>query len=357
MQIGLDHRTIKWGQGTGIHRYRDRLRQIVIGGLAEEKNIRLLGDRQTEADTAMNLIRADIYRKSQRKFRLTGALTQVDLGPDLDIFHWSHPLPMSAICRRNIYTIHDIIPITAPALSAIDPRRFTRLIKRLIATDACFTAVSRNVANDFIAWSGIAPDRVFCTYQWVPPIPEGTLVCDGLVQSGYFLMLGRLEPRKNIERMVTAWQQAKTGLPLVIAGPDGHWNSAKEKARLDLLLDNPNIIRLGWVSDEMTERLMANCRGLLMPSLAEGFGLPMVEAMAAGVPTLAARTAIAEEISGGAAVLVDPLNIEDMEIALGRLHFDEALRQSNIGLGRIVAERFSAANFTINLKTAYQHFW
>ncbi len=356
MHIGLDYRTVKWSHGTGIHRYRDRLRHIVSQGFMGAGNICLLRDQPDAEAGQADIVRADIYRKAQRKFRLTGKITRFDCGAELDIFHWSHPVPLSAKNCCNIYTIHDIIPILVPALSAIEPRRFTKLITELIAGGAYFTTVSQQTANEFVAWTGINPARVFCTYQWVPAIQPALPPPDTLLPSSYFLVLGRVEPRKNIARVVAAWQQADTGIPLVIAGPDGHWSSKRDKSDLDRLLTAPGIIRLGWTSDEIADRLILHSRALLMPSLAEGFGLPLAEAMAAGVPVVGARSAIAEEICGDAALLVDPHCTAQMTDAMRLIASDDDLRFVKSAQGKRATERFSADNFTANLKNAYQHF-
>jgi glycosyltransferase involved in cell wall biosynthesis len=356
MHIGLDYRTVRWSHGTGIHRYRDRLRHIVSQDFTNAGNICLLRDQPAAEAGQADIVRADIYRKAQRKFRLTGKITRFDCGVELDIFHWSHPVPLSAKGCCNIYTIHDIIPILAPALSAIEPRRFTKLITELIAGGANFTAVSQQTAKEFIAWTGIDPARVFCTYQWVPAIQPELPTPDSLLPSSYFLVLGRVEPRKNIARIVAAWQQADTGIPLVIAGPGGHWSSKRDKSDLDALLSTPGIIRLGWTDDETADRIILHSRALLMPSLAEGFGLPIAEAMAAGVPVIGARSALAEEICGDAAMLVDPHCTKEMADAIRDINADDDLRVAKTAQGKLAMARFNADNFTTNLRNAYQHF-
>jgi glycosyltransferase involved in cell wall biosynthesis len=362
MQIGLDFRSINWANGTGVHQYRDRLRHIVINTLQGANGVWLLRDQMgavsddENGEHVQHVVRADIFRKAQRLFRLTGRITQVDLGENLDIFHWSHPVPLRIKNCRNVYTVHDIIPITDPALSAIDPRRFAKLIQSLIGGDAAFTAVSNHSAKAFAGWTGIDPGRVSCTYQWVPQLSSQSDYPFDIGRMPYFLMLGRVEARKNIERTIAAWQQAGTGLPLVIAGPDGYWPDARKRSRTEILMNAPGVIRIGWTDNQTAARLISGCRALLMPSLAEGFGLPIAEALAAGVPAIAANSDIAREIGGDAVILVNPHDTSEIAAAICRVHTDEALRQQSIERGKIAARRFDAKNFADKLQNAYQHF-
>jgi glycosyltransferase involved in cell wall biosynthesis len=124
-------------------------------------------------------------------------------------------------------------------------------------------------------------------------------VQDGPRDGGdYVLAVGTLEPRKNLTTAIAA--TARLGAPLRIAGERG-WG--------DVDVDAPHVTWLGHVGDEELARLYRGARCLVYPSLYEGFGIPILEAMACGTPVVTTRGGATEEVAGGAAVLVDPLDV------------------------------------------------
>ena len=143
------------------------------------------------------------------------------------------------------------------------------------------------------------------------------------------LAVGTLEPRKNLARLAEATQ--RLGVELRVAG-DAGWG--------DVRLDGNLIRRLGRVSDDELARLYRGARCLAYPSLEEGFGIPIVEAMASGTPVVTSRGGATEEIAGGAAVLVDPL--DPASIAAG---IEEAASRRD-ELVRLGLERARAFDWT-----------
>ena len=155
------------------------------------------------------------------------------------------------------------------------------------------------------------------------------------VAEPYVLFIGSEQPRKNLERLEKAVATLRArGHPhvLVTAGADS-WG------RVDF--GDTFVRKLGKVSDEVLRRLYANAGCLAIPSLHEGFGLPALEAMAAGAPVVAANTAALPEVTGGAAVLVDPLDVEDIADGLERAIQE---RETLIAAGRRRAAQFTWAN-------------
>src|SRR5262249_35061878 len=148
---------------------------------------------------------------------------------------------------------------------------------------------------------GIAPDRIHTIYSGIAPeyfdakpMPRAR---------SYVLYVGTIEPRKNLTTLLDAW--AKTGLrssefDLVIAGPEG-WNATAIMARI-----RAETTYLGYVPERDLPGLVAGATLFVYPSLYEGFGFPVVQAMAAGVPVLTSNTSCLPEITGGAAALIDP---------------------------------------------------
>ncbi len=371
-RIAVDHRTVRWRDGTGVARYRaglaDALAQLPVavepigdGGEAAARPgwrdvPRLLHGRPAAARADAGWLVPDLYRLAQRRFTATGALTRLILPNPPAIVHWSHPIPIHVAGAANLYTVHDLIPLTDPELTGIRAGRQRRLLNRLATVATQFVTVSESMATDLSALIPDAGDRVSCCYQAVDPGPPGALP-SGLVPGAYLLAIGRVESRKNIEALLHAHRRADTGLPLVIAGPDGHWRDAGERRRVEAQVAVPDVIRLGWQDDATIAALIADARALLMPSLAEGFGLPVVEAMALGVPALASATGAAAEIAGDGALLVDPHDVTALAEAIRRIAADTDLRARLVTVGRTRAADFTPDRFAARLAALYERFW
>lgn len=371
-RIALDHRTVRWREGTGVARYRAGLAHALSrlpvavepigdGGEAAARPgwrdvPRLLHGRATAARAEAGWLVPDLYRLAQRRFTATGALTRLILPNPPAIVHWSHPMPIHVAGSANLYTVHDLIPLTDPELTGIRAGRQRRLLNRLATVATQFVTVSESTAADLPALTPEAGGRVSCCYQAVDPGPPGA-VPPGLMPGAYLLAIGRVESRKNIEALLHAHRRANTGLPLVIAGPDGHWRDTPERSRVEALIAAPDVIRLRWQDDATIAALIANARALLMPSLAEGFGLPVVEAMALGVPALASATGAAAEIAGDGALLVDPHDATSLADAIRRIAGDTDLRSRLVAAGLQRAADFTPERFAARLAALYERFW
>jgi alpha-1,3-rhamnosyl/mannosyltransferase len=144
------------------------------------------------------------------------------------------------------------------------------------------------------------------------------------------LAVGSLEPRKNLERLLDAW----TALPdrlrsthqLVVVAADG-WRQRTILRRLDGLADTGSVLRVGRLNDAELAALYRRARALVFPSLAEGFGLPVAEAMACGAPVVTSNSSSLPEVAGGAAILVDPEDADEIAAAVAGVLEDEALRR------------------------------
>ncbi|WP_230685102.1 glycosyltransferase family 1 protein [Cellulomonas sp. JZ18] len=171
------------------------------------------------------------------------------------------------------------------------------------------------------AWSRAAPPTAdWCRAHGIP--------------GDYVLFVGALGPRKNLPRLLAAFRAAQVaGLSLVLAGPAGRGAPPD---------DVPHVVPTGWLEDRELHDLVAGARALALPSLDEGFGLPVLEALAAGRPVLAADVPALREVAGGHAVLADPRDVD--ALAQGLLNVlaapdDEAARSAR----RTWAGRFTWA--------------
>lgn len=217
----------------------------------------------------------------------------------LQFTDWMYP-PQRAGVRSTV--IHDLVPLHYPEL--VTPRTrsmHTRKYENAARTcDLIFTN-SRYTAADVSATLGVAADRIVVA----PPGLEPGLTADGPAADRgrpYVLGIGTLEPRKNLRRLVEAWRLLDGELALVLAGGAG-WGEREG-------IDDPGIQCLGYVTDDEVARLYRGAAVYVYPSLFEGFGMPIVEAMACGAPVVASEHPSLDEACGDAAVRVDPLDAE-----------------------------------------------
>jgi len=291
----------------------------------------------------------DIFRLAQVHFDRHGEVLRFTAPGTPGIVHWTYPLPIRIEGWINIYTIHDAIPITHPALSQIDPRRHRRLIRAIFANAEHILTVSEAAREDIIATLGCPSEVISACLPGLAVEPSAAPLPMRLQSGGYMLFVGSVEPRKNLVRLTEAYRRSGTAMPLVVAGPDG-WRADEI---IPHLAAAPNVVRLPYVERPTLMSLIAGARALLFPTITEGFGLPIVEAMQLGTPVLTTRGGATEEIAGGAALLADPLSVPELAEQITRLGdavLVETLAQRGLERGRA----FTAAAFTARLDAVHQ---
>jgi len=217
-----------------------------------------------------------------------------------------------------VVTIHDLAFVRAPQQFSPWGRAIFRRSLTQVARRAALVLCSSTATMADCETAGISPHRLRLVPLGVrlrtPSSDEVTAVRRRFgLPDRYILFVGTLEPRKNLRRLVEAMSHLADPLPLVVAGPAGWGDGAPPPARTPVLL-------LGNVSGAERDALYAGAAVFCYPSVWEGFGLPVLEAMAAGTPVVTTAATSTEEVAGGAAVLVDALDVRD--IARG---IDEAL--------------------------------
>jgi len=174
----------------------------------------------------------------------------------------------------------------------------------------------------------------------------------------YFLFYGAIEPKKNLGRIVEAYLDSGSQRPLVIVG-GRQWLHEHEIGLLNAYLTeqpDPRIIRLDFLSRSSLERLIRGARATLFPSLYEGFGLPVLESMALGVPVLGSYEGAIAEVGAEAILGVDPYDTASISVGIRKLDRDDELRLGLSLAGTARAEFFSPSNYSDSLMTIYQNF-
>ena len=227
-----------------------------------------------------------------------------------DVLHysdWMYP-PQSGGVRAT--TVHDLVPVRFPEwVHARTRRMHTAKYRDLAACDVVF-ANSGFTARDVTELAGVPAERVRVAYPGVDARfrPDGERAELG---APYVLTVATLEPRKNLDVLVSAFRQlGRDDVKLALVGAAG-WGEQPT-------LDHPGIVRLGYVDDDELARLYRGAAVFVYPSRFEGFGIPIVEAMASGVPVVASAHESMDEASGDAAFRADPESPEAFANAVSR---------------------------------------
>jgi glycosyltransferase involved in cell wall biosynthesis len=268
----------------------------------------------------------------------------------LDLLHTPLPaaIPPAGPNQRLVVTIHDIGFVVHPAFY---PRRWRLLYRaglgRAVGSADLILAVSRHTAEDLIRRTHIDRWKVHVT-PLAPSLPPGDADVEPVlarlkVRPPYVLSVGTLEPRKNLVRLVRAYRRmAGHGAPhtLVLAGPMG-WGSQSLLHEIETGEAPGEIVLTGRVPPDELDALYRAADAFVYPSLYEGFGLPVLEAMARGVPTIVSTSSSLPEVAGEAAVPVDPRSTGALAEALERVTTDRYLAARLSEAGRARAARFT----------------
>jgi len=277
---------------------------------------------------------------------------------DCDVVHATNhaAIPPVAPGQALVVTVHDLAFDVFPETFPTSWRWLYRLGVRAAARRAHVVVTpSRSTANDVKQRYGIDPARVCVTplaasLRTTTVDIAATLDPLGIVPP-FILCPATLEPRKNQVRLIRAYRQVAADVPhaLVLSGPDG-WGT--DDVDTELARSGPGrVIRTGSVTEGQMDALLRASDLVAYPSLYEGFGLPVVESMARGVPVLASTTPAVAETAGDAALLVDPEDVAAIAEGLVRALADRSLRDDLVAKGTARAALFSweaTARATLN---------
>ncbi len=258
----------------------------------------------------------------------------------IDVIHSLHySFPLCTGRTKKVVTVHDLTFFRFPQLHTFCKRHYFKLFTKLAARLADrVVAVSENTRSDFILLTGAKP-RKTCTVHLGRPefadcwfqehILEATRKRYG-IDGDYLLFVGTLEPRKNLQNLVRAYAALlNEGLshPLVIVGAEG-WDCGAFFALIRKLGVHRHVVFTGYVDDRTKYHLLRGAVLFVYPSIYEGFGLPVLEALSLGVPTITGTAPALREVSGDAALQVDPYDVGALSRSMKRLLEDASLRQA-----------------------------
>jgi glycosyltransferase involved in cell wall biosynthesis len=289
---------------TGDETYvRNLLREL--GSLADEVRIAAVTRRPDLVPTG---IEACELGTSSQELRMAWTLPRLLRRLDADLVHTQYVLPLRSPCP-GVVTVHDLSFARQPGLMGRkDQLVFRTLVPRAVRRAARVLTVSERTKRDLVELYGVPEERVVVTPNGVDPAfhpaqaDASERASYNLSQGSYVLAVGAIQSRKN--QLAALEAASEVDMPLVIVGPAKDTAVADELRRRGARLE-------GYVETERLAELYRGAACLVQSSRFEGFGLPVVEAMASGTPVVAVREAALEEVAGGAAVIVEENALAD----------------------------------------------
>ncbi len=367
MKIGIDIRALK-GTRTGVGRFI--LKYLEALGSRNESDEYLLfynamrGEMPDgfEGKRNFRLVRSRIPSKVLNLLWAYSPIPPVDfLTGKIDVFHSLNYQIPPALNAALVLTIHDLVFLIHPEMaipSAVS--HFRRRMEYYAGRADMIVADSLATASDIREYLHVPSEKVEVVYPGTIPIKA--VSADDIsrmkakfgLDGSYILFVGSLEPRKNLARLFMAFDRSglSNDFQLVLAGPQG-WYFDKLRAEWNSLECKDRIRRLNYVTDEDLAALYGGAVFLAYPSLFEGFGLPILEAMSAGCPVLTSDTSSIPEVAGAAALLVNPLDIDSIADGLKRLAGDSDLRERLKNAGRLRASTFTWGKMADDMMNVY----
>jgi glycosyltransferase involved in cell wall biosynthesis len=238
---------------------------------------------------------------------------------------WSPSGNGSALYGRQVVTFHDLFALEHPEWYGKAYSTWYRFLLKALATRALhLIAVSEYTKSRLVAVFGCDPDRITVIHNGLtsgcervgPEKIESARVALNIPNKKYLLSLSSLEKRKNLRTTLNAWARVHESLPdtwLVLAGPAA---DQSVYGRQSLPSDLPRVFYTGYVPEEYLPGLYSGASLFLFPSLAEGFGIPLLEAMACGVRSITSNTTSLPEVGGDVVTYIDPLDDEALAVAI-----------------------------------------
>jgi len=340
VRIGLDARALVSPVRFGVERYVVNL-LLALAELEEGPEILAYVDRPVvDADLGRALSgRAETKLLRARRGWLRAALPWRLWRDGVDLVHLPSTILPPLLPCPAVVTVHDLAWARHPeTYDSDDLRMQTEVVPRSVRRAAHVIAVSESTANDLTEVVGVPREKISVVPLGVssvfrpdgPPLSRDIFPGAERLSGGYVLHTGGLHLRKNVARLLEAYKSVKEELavpPLVIAGEATSAPGRRLRERAEALGVADDVIFAGYVEESVLAALYRGATVAVYASLYEGFGLPVLEAMASGVPVITSSRSAMVEVAGEAALLVDPESVEEIASALARLLGDEALRK------------------------------
>lgn len=344
MLIGIDASRANKPQKTGTETYAYCLIQAL--SLIDPKNNYILYSNTPLRDDLVKLpgnFKSKImpFPKLWSQLRLSLEMLK---NPPQVLFEPSHTIPLIHP-QKTIVTLHDLGFKHFPHLYTPFERRYHDWCMRFSIRHAWkIITISKYTKDDLIKTYGAPSQKIEVVYHGCDP--NFKPVKSKIVSQPYIYFVGRLEEKKNIVRLIRAYELLRRERDikhqLVLAGKPGYgFDKILNEIRILPTSIQKDIKILGYVNQERAIKLMQNADIFFFPSLFEGFGLPIIEAMACGIPVVASKITSIPEIAGSAAMLVNPKEPFEMAVGLSRLIHSKTLCQSYISKGLVRASIYS----------------
>lgn len=369
MKLGFDAKRA-FNNGRGLGNYsRETLR--ILTTLSPEHQYFLFTPRvdpgigfecPANAQLITPKVRGVMSQSLWRSFCITEEATKLQL----DLYHGlSHEIPygIEKTGIRTVLTMHDLMFVTHPQLfSAFDRTMYRKKYLHSCEVADRIIAVSERTREDLLTITKVEDSKVEVVYQGCHPRFHQALGSEEKRQfrlkhqlpEAYLLNVAAVEPRKNQLLILKALATGKIDLPLVVAGKETAYLKTLQQYALEHGLEK----RVIWLPDFPSDELPAlyqNATVFVFPSLYEGFGIPIVEALVSGLPVIAATGSCLEESGGPGSLYVDPGKEDELADRIEAVLADEDLRKSMIAKGLEHAERFSDSNIHQKLIKIYKN--
>lgn len=329
MRIGIDahmigsretgNETYCLGLVEGLSKLRDGNQYVVY-----------LSSKETliELDDQPNFERRVLAHGSS-VWRLAAGYAQASRIDKLDLLHVTYNTPLFTKCPQ-VVAVHDISYAHFPEFfSKRDLRLLSKYVPYSVRSARHVLTLSQSAADDIANVYGVPREKLtvvpLAARKTYTHVADPALVGEVRERFGlagpYILAVGNLQPRKNLSRLVEAFAQLPRSLrdlKLVLVGK-AQWQQSQVYERVKDLNLEDRVVFTGYVTDDELALLYHSSQALVYPSLYEGFGLPILEAMACGTPVICSNTSSMPEVAGDAALLIDPLNVGEMSEAIAQV--------------------------------------
>jgi glycosyltransferase involved in cell wall biosynthesis len=269
---------------------------------------------------------------------------------DVDVFHASNQIRNPPKRTRLTGTLYDMTCLLMPQNHTSGNVRAEQNFAEKVLTRADgMIAISQSTKNDAVRLLRLDPDRISVIYPGVPQsffdVSRDDIAAASAkyrLDKPYILFVGTVEPRKNLDTLLDAYEQLPDSIrnefDLVTVGPTG-WAAGSTVERL--LSGMPGLRPLGYIPEADLPGITGGATAFVYPSLYEGFGFPVAQSMAAGVPVITSNVSSLPEVAGDAAILIDPLSAGELREALVRLLTSPTLQQRLTAAGRQTAKEYT----------------